>query len=43
MENDIVVIASALCLLGSKWLQIEEDGEKSLAPSSPAIMEEEGL
>ena len=43
MKNESVVIASAHHLLGSQWPQIEEGEERSLVPSSSAIMEAEGF
>ena len=43
MTNENVVIASAHHLLGSQWPQIEEGEERSLVPSSSAIMEAEGF
>jgi len=43
MKNENVVIASAHHLLGSQWPQIVEGEERSLVPSSSAVMEAEGF
>jgi hypothetical protein len=43
MKNENVVIAFAHRLLGSQWPQIEEGEERSLLPSSSAVMETESF